>query len=131
MLERAELYQASEPEAPASGNMLLGDHGRCREEDDRVPQRVQNQADRDRKHRERTADDRQTPLLACHFLPFCSRMMQSKNRRTAFGVIPAHPSSPRFLRPSLRSLNRSASLATAWRASALAPFALSRSPITI
>src|SRR5438105_11882712 len=109
-LERTWLHQTAEPEPPARQDMLLSDHGGRREEHDGIAHGVEHQSCRERQYRKRAADDRQSPLLTRH------------------GV---YPSSPRFFRPSLSRRNRSASFATASRASASALFALSRSPITI
>ena len=65
-LQRARLDQAAEPEALARADMLLGHHGRRREEHDGIAQRIQHQPGCDREHEQRPTDDRQTPLLACH-----------------------------------------------------------------
>ena len=56
--QRPRLHQAAQPETFAGLNMFLGHHRRCREKHDRIAHRVQHQRRCDRKHRERTADDR-------------------------------------------------------------------------
>ena len=121
--QRARLHQAAEAEPLAGRDLLLGRHRRRGKEHDGIAHRVQHQRRGDGEHRERTADHGQTPLLARHVYPLSSPLRVS-------GIMP-HPSSPRFFTPSLSWRKRSASLATAWRASASALAALSRSPITI
>ena len=64
--QRARLHQAAEPEPFARRDLLLGRHRRRREEHDGIAHGVQHQRGSDREHRERTADHRQTPLLARH-----------------------------------------------------------------
>ena len=120
--QRARLHQAAEAKTLAGRDLLLGRHRGRGKEHDGVAHRVQHQRRRNREHRERTADHGQTPLLARHEYPLSSPLRLAH---------PAYPSSPRFFAPSLSWRKRSASLATAWRASTSALAALSRSPITI
>ena len=120
--QRARLHQAAEAEPLAGRDVLLGRHRRRGKEHDGVAHGVQHQRRGDGEHRERTADHGQTPLLARHSI-FC--LLHARP------AILAHPSSPRFFKPSLSWRKRSVSLATACRASTSALSALSRSPITI
>ena len=92
------------------GICFSADHRRRREEHDGVAHRVQHQRRRNREHRERTADHGQTPLLARHRISSCLRSL-------AFGASCLSIEPEILCRPSLSWRKRSASLATAWRAS--------------
>jgi hypothetical protein len=85
--QRARLHEAAEPETLARLNVLLGDHRRRREKHDRVAQRVQHQRRRNREYRERTADDRQPPLLARHAWPLALAHDVVRKPLTLFGIM--------------------------------------------
>ena len=64
--QRAAFDQAAETEAFSRGDMLLGRHRRRREEHDGIPQSIEHEAGGEAEHRERTADQGQSTLLAGH-----------------------------------------------------------------
>src|ERR1700722_422008 len=106
-LQAAHLHHAAEAHALAWRGLVLGDIGRRIEEHDRVAQRTEHQRYREGEHAETRSDQNEPPVFACH-----------------------EPSSPSSLVNSPMRRRLSLLPASALRALAAAPSALSRSPST-
>ena len=74
-LHRALGDEAAETEALAAGDRLFGKIAGRVEEDDRIAQGEQHEADGQREHRHADADQNATPLLSRHAASFARRLM--------------------------------------------------------
>ena len=124
--------EASEADAGAGRDVLLGDIGRRVEEDDRILERAEHEQNRDQEDAETRGDQDNAALLPRH---------QSINSLCALPLAPAshlrpiprngQPPMSRSLTAASRLRSLSGSLASAARASAIASFALAFSPSTL